>query len=277
MDYIKNMKPILKWAGGKRAVLNHLLENIPKKYNTYYEPFLGSGTLFFALEPQNGVISDINFELINFYQTLASHPDKLIFHLGLYENTKEFYYKIRKLDRTPYYKVMNPVDKAARFLYLNKTCFNGLYRVNKKGEFNVPYGNYKNPNYRDIDHIKTISDYIAGNNISIRKGDYYHTTKDVSEGDFVYLDPPYYNSYDQYTSNRFNLSNKIDYINEQVKVRRLVDNLTNKNISVMISNSDENFIKEIYKEYNIKVICLTRSINPKSKKRKTTELLITNY
>ena len=266
------MKPILKWVGGKQKIIQQLLDNVPNNFNTYYEPFLGSGTLFFALEPKKAVIGDINLELINFYKILAYCPDSLIFHLGLYENTREFYYKTRNLDRVSYYKIMDRVEKAARFLYLNKTCFNGLYRVNKKGQFNVPYGNYdyKNKEYYDKELLIEAGDFIASNNISIAGGDYQHITRNISEGDFIYLDPPYYNSYNQYNPDVFK-----DYRHLQLK--RFVDYCTEKNIKVMLSNSDDEYIRKIYSEYTIKTISLKRSVNPNSKNKKTTELLIVNY
>ena len=179
-------KPILKWAGGKTQMLNDLLPKVPSSYGRYIEPFFGGGALFFALQPENAIISDSNPELINMYRQVADFPDEVIQCLKQYENTKEMFYNVRSQT----WEALPKAEAAARTIFLNRTCFNGLYRVNKKGEFNVPYGKYKNPKICDQDALYVASDALK--KAEILCGDYIlvleHYTK---EGDFIFLDPPY--------------------------------------------------------------------------------------
>ena len=161
------LKPILKWAGGKSQILNSLLPKIPAKYEKYIEPFFGGGALFFALQPDNAVISDSNPELINMYRQVANHVDEVISYLNKYENTSKMFYAVRSID----WMKLSPAEAAARTIYLNKTCFNGLYRVNKKGLFNVPFGKYSSPKICDSESLKQAS--MALKKATIVHGDYF--------------------------------------------------------------------------------------------------------
>lgn len=157
--------PIVKWVGGKRQLMYELLKNMPKSYNRYFEPFIGGGALFFELQPQNGYISDMNEELINLYLTVRDNVYELIADLNKHEISKEYFLEIRNLDRTEKYSTLSNVEKASRFIYLNRTCFNGLYRVNSQGQFNVPFGNYKNPRIVDADNLINCSKLLKNTEI----------------------------------------------------------------------------------------------------------------
>ena len=178
-------KPILKWAGGKTQMLKELITKIPDRFNRYIEPFIGGGALFFAIQPKTAVIADSNPELINVYRCLTNNVDAVISHLKTFKNSEDEFYKVRELK----FQDLEKEFAAARTIYLNKTCFNGLYRVNKKGHFNVPYGRYKNP--KICDEITLISASNALQNVEIILGDYKSVLKQTARrGDFVFLDPP---------------------------------------------------------------------------------------
>jgi len=190
------VKPFVKWAGGKRQLVPELLENhIPKEYNTkynsYYEPFLGGGALLFALQPERAIINDINTELINCYKVIRDLVDELTDDLKRHENEKDYFDAIREWDRNKDYKDKTLVQKASRIIFLNKTCFNGLYRVNLQGQFNVPFGKYKNPRILDLDNLKAVNRYLNENQVEILNLDFQEAVKDAKEGDFIYFDPPY--------------------------------------------------------------------------------------
>ena len=276
-----NVKPFLKWAGGKRQLLPELLKYIPKDFNNYFEPFLGGGALFFELynlgflENKKVYLSDINEELINTYKTIRDNPKELIIKLKEFKtnHNKEFYYKIREFDRDKNYKNLDNITKSARFIYLNKTCFNGLYRVNKKGYFNVPIGSYKNPNILDEENILAVSKALQ--NIIIKNFDYKEILKEVQSNDFIYLDPPYHplnetSSFTSYTKNEF-------LQKEQIELFKTLKELSNK-CFVLKSNSDTNFINKLYKDFKIEKILANRAINSKATNRgKILEVLIRNY
>ena len=190
------VKPFVKWAGGKRQLVPELLENhIPKEYNTkynsYYEPFLGGDALLFALQPERAIINDINTELINCYKVIRDLVDELTDDLKRHENEKDYFDAIREWDRNKDYKDKTLVQKASRIIFLNKTCFNGLYRVNLQGQFNVPFGKYKNPRILDLDNLKAVNRYLNENQVEILNLDFQEAVKDAKEGDFIYFDPPY--------------------------------------------------------------------------------------
>lgn len=179
-------KPLLKWVGGKTQLLNDIIPKVPKKYGRYIEPFFGGGALFFALMPKEGIIADSNPEIINFYRCVATDVDGVISHLLQYENTEEIFYAVRATDWTKLPKI----EAAARTIFLNRTCFNGLYRVNKSGRFNVPYGHYKNPKIIDEEALNSAS--LLLRDTLIVCNDYkYVLTDHAQPGDFIYLDPPY--------------------------------------------------------------------------------------
>lgn len=185
------VSPILKWVGGKRQLLDSILPLIPE-YTTYYEPFVGGGAVFFHTQPKKAVINDSNGELINIYKMIKEQPEELIAILAKHrdENCQEYFYGIRSLDRErESYRQMSPVEKAARIIYLNKTCYNGLFRVNRAGEFNSPWGRYKNPNIVNETTIRAMSRYLNQSKITILCGDYREALKGIRKGAFVYLDP----------------------------------------------------------------------------------------
>jgi len=202
-SFYMNAKPILKWAGGKTQLLGSLLPKVPASYNRYIEPFLGGGAMFFAMQPKSAIIADSNPELINMYRQVANKVEEVIGYLKNYENTEEAYYEIRKQD----WEELPPVEAAARTIYLNHTCFNGLYRVNKQGQFNVPYGKYKNPKICDVDGLRAAS--AALGKAEILCGDYMLVLEHyAAPNDFVFLDPPYlpiseYSDFKRYTKEQF--------------------------------------------------------------------------
>ena len=267
-------KPFIKWAGGKRQLIKELVKLLPANYNRYFEPFIGGGALFFAIQPKNAYISDINPELINLYDVVKNDVDSLIEDLRRYKNTEDYFYKIRNLDRKPSYKKFSKIRKASRFIYLNKTCYNGLYRTNSKGYFNVPFGSYKNPNIIDEQNLKACSELLK--KTEILSSHFLAMENKIKTGDFVYLDPPYIpinktSSFTKYYKDDFDIS-------EQIKLKELCDRLTKKNIYFMLSNSYSKLILNLYKQYNIKKIKATRTINSKANKRGAiNELIITNY
>ena len=179
------MIPIIKWVGGKRQILPILNQNLPKNFNNYFEPFIGGGALLFNIQPKNAYISDINFNIINLYNVIKNNLNELIENLKYHEITEEYYYMIRNMDISN----LNNIQLASRFLFLNKTCFNGLYRENSKGKFNVPFGKYKNPKLLDISNAIEISNYFNNNNININNFDYKNILEYVNKNDFIYFDP----------------------------------------------------------------------------------------
>ena len=264
----KNMlvAPILKWVGGKRQLLNDILPLI-QSTGTYIEPFLGGGAVLFAHQPKKAIVNDYNSELMNVYQVVKSYPEQLIQVLQIHyaNNSEEYYYCIRELDRTEQYKNISLIEKAARIIYLNKTCYNGLYRVNSSGYFNSPYGRYKNPNIVNAPVIRAMSKYFNDNDITLLQGDYKEVLKKVKRGSFVYLDPPYMPlsrsaNFTGYTENGFGYK-------EQEELKRECDKLKEKGIRFVQSNSDCLEIRELYKDYTIKTVQAKRVINSNSAKR----------
>ncbi|WP_294488331.1 DNA adenine methylase [uncultured Mailhella sp.] len=264
----KNMlvAPILKWVGGKRQLLNDILPLIQSK-GTYIEPFLGGGAVLFAHQPKKAIVNDYNSELMNVYQVVKSYPEQLIQILQVHyaNNSEEYYYSIRELDRDEQYKNISLIEKAARIIYLNKTCYNGLYRVNSSGYFNSPYGKYKNPNIVNAPVIRAMSKYFNDNDITLLQGDYKEVLKKVKKGSFVYLDPPYMPlsrsaNFTGYTENGFGYK-------EQEELKQECDRLREKGIRFVQSNSDCLEIRELYKDYTIKTVQAKRVINSNSAKR----------
>ena len=272
-------KPFVKWAGGKRQILNELRKYIPEDYNCYYEPFIGGGALFFDLAPKKAVINDCNSELMNVYKVMCDDEkySKMCNLLNNYEvkNSEEFYYELRNKDRNKEkYNKLNDYTKAARTIYLNKACFNGLYRVNSKGEFNVPYNKKTNVNTYDKENLLVVHMYLVMNDIKILNTDFEEALKSASEGDFVYIDPPYDQinaSFTSYTEEGFGKD-------EQRRLAEVFKDLDKRGVKVMLSNHNTALINELYKDYNIHVIEAKRNINSNGKKRgKVEEVIITNY
>ena len=261
------INPVVKWVGGKRQLLTAIMPLINKKYSTYVEPFVGGGAVFFNLQPQKAIINDFNAELINVYLTVRDFSEKLIYELEKHEanNSEEYYYKVRALDREPEYNIMSNVEKAARIIYLNKTCYNGLYRVNSAGQFNSPYGKYKKPNIVNAPTLRAVSKYLQNRKIKIMHGDYREALKGLRKGAFVYLDPPYMpisssSSFTGYTENGFTYK-------QQAELKLECDKLRKKGIAFLLSNSDCREIRELYHEYDIQTVQAKRNINSKGTKR----------
>ena len=194
-ELIKHVSPIVKWVGGKRQLLNDIKKHLPDDFgeNTrYYEPFIGGGAVLFHFQPRSAVINDTNEELVNLYRVIRDKANELIEKLGEYRNEEEFYYKVRAIDRDhELYKGLSDVERASRIIYLNKTCYNGLYRVNSSGEFNTPFGRYKKPNIVNEKKIRAISEYFNKSDIKIMNGDFETSLDGIEDGAFVYFDPPY--------------------------------------------------------------------------------------
>lgn len=267
MAHHESIAPIVKWVGGKRQLLPEIMPLIDKKCVTYVEPFVGGGAVFFELQPKKAIINDYNQELINVYLVVRDHCDELIDLLKEHNrfNTQEYFYTVRSLDRSDGYRELSDVAKAARIIYLNKTCYNGLYRVNSAGQFNAPYGKYKNPNIVNEESVRAMSGYLRSGKIAIRQGDYRNVLKGLRKGTFVYLDPPYLpisssSSFTGYTQNGFSYE-------QQVTLKEECDRLRKKGIAFLQSNSDCPQIRELYKEYDIRTVQAKRSINSKAAKR----------
>lgn len=271
------LSPIIKWAGGKRQLLSYITPLIPERFSIYVEPFIGGGAVLFDIQPKKAIINDSNEELINIYKVIKQNPTKLIIKLKEHEqlNSKEYFYQIRILDRNKNYAQFNDIEKAARIIYLNKTCYNGLFRVNQLGHFNSPYGKYKNPNIVNQPIIWTMSKYLNQSDVEMISGDYKNVLKNLEEGAFVYLDPPYMpistSSFTRYNKNRFDKK-------QQIELKEECDKLNSKGIKFLLSNSDHPFIRELYKEYEIITIKAKRLINSNRNKRgEINEVLIRNY
>lgn len=266
--------PIVKWVGGKRQLMFELLKNMPKDYNRYFEPFIGGGALFFELQPNNAYISDMNEELINLYQVVRDNVDELITDLQKHDISKEYFMEIRNIDRTEEYQNWSDIKKASRFIYLNRTCFNGMYRVNSKGEFNVPFGHYKNPRILDENNLINCSHLLQ--QTEIKQADFSEILKKVKKGDFVYFDPPYVplsetSSFTSYTKDGFD-------IDMQFKLRDVCDELHSMGVKFLLSNSDTKLVNELYENYDIKKVFASRQINANADGRgKITEVLVRNY
>ena len=280
---IKEMKevalqPFTKWTGGKRQLLPVIRELMPKKYNRYFEPFVGGGALFFDLAPKDAVINDFNAELINCYQQIKDNPQELIEILKVHQeyNSKEYYLDLRSVDRDERIDMMSEVQRAARILYMLRVDFNGLYRVNSKNQFNVPYGRYKNPKIVDENLVSDISTYMNNNQIEIKKGDFEKAVLDVQPGDFVYFDPPYIplsetSAFTSYTHEGFSYD-------DQVRLRDTFKKLSDTGAYVMLSNSSSFLVEELYQDFNIHYVEATRTNGAKSSSRgKISEIIVTNY
>ncbi len=274
----KLVAPVVKWVGGKRQLLPEILKHVPKigKHN-YYEPFIGGGALLFELQPQNAIINDSNHELINLYKTIKFNIEELLIDLQKHHNSAEYFYKIRELDRDHLaYGIISNVEKASRLLFLNKTCFNGLFRVNRAGEFNAPFGSYKTPNIINEPTLRAVHHYFNSANIEFRVGDFESALKDIKKGDFVYFDPPYdpvstSANFTGYTNTGFDK-------HSQTRLKSLCDKLNQKGVKFLLSNSATEFIKDLYQEYTITTVKAKRSVNSNAMLRgEIDELLVRNY
>ncbi|CAB1245666.1 DNA adenine methylase [Clostridium sp. MT-14] len=272
----KSIQPFVKWVGGKRQLIKGIGKYIPKGNYKYYEPFVGGGAVFFDLQPKKAVINDYNFELINTYNVIKNKVEELIQYLKTYPNDEEFYYKMREFDRKKEYKNWSEVRKASRFIYLNKTCYNGLYRVNQAGYFNTPFGRYKNPNIVNDVILRAVSKFLNENDIVIKSGDYKEVLKGIKKNSFVYFDPPYdpishSSNFTGYTTGGFRRE-------QQIELKEVCDELKKKKIRFLLSNSNTEFIRKLYSGYSIEIVNANRSINSVASKRgEVEEVLIRNY
>lgn len=271
-------QPFVKWAGGKRQLLSKLLEHLPISFDRYYEPFIGGGALFLGVHPINAVINDNNAQLINVYNQIKKNGQELIEEICLLDSEpcdKEKYLELRQKYNNKIVNNQLDMKCAALMIWLNKHCFNGLYRVNSKGLFNVPYNNRKNGLSIDIENIKNISMYLNRANIDIKVGDFEIACEGVKSGDFVYFDSPYVPVsstayFTDYTKDGFTYE-------DHVRLAELFKKLTNIGAKVMLSNHDVPLVHELYDGFNMEAINVRRAINSDASKRKGTELLITNY
>ncbi len=263
----KPARPILKWAGGKTQLLPDLLAKAPPTYNKYIEPFFGGGALFFALRPRESVIADGNPELVNLYRAVADHVDDVIASLLEYTNTESAFYAARKVD----WESMSLAAAAARTIFLNKTCFNGLYRVNKKAQFNVPFGNYKKPRICDHEGLRAASEALRKS--TIVSGDYLEVLQTQAEpGDFIFLDPPYlpiseYADFKRYTKEQFL---EDDHRRLAAEVARLHD----LGCHVVLTNSNHPLVHDLYSAYPIEVLKTKRHISSKGQSRSGEDVIV---
>jgi DNA adenine methylase len=266
-------RPFVKWVGGKRQLLDILHASAPDNFGRYYEPFIGGGAYLFSQLPEKATISDANAELINCYQMIHDDVEALIRSLRTHKNEEEHFYAVRAKDLSK----MTAVQRASRFIFLNKTCFNGLYRENQSGKFNSPFGRYEKPKIVDTENLLAISEYLQTNDVAIKHSGYQFVLDAAQSGDYVYFDPPYVPmtktaNFASYVKGGFGLK-------DQEELADTFAALTKKGVLVMLSNSNTQIIHELYKGFNIQIIHAARSINCNGGKRgkEANEVLVTNY
>ena len=273
----KLVAPVLKWVGGKRQLIDTYSNLLPQKYSSYCEPFLGGGALLFYLQPNSAIVNDINKELMCVYTVIKENVNKLIEILQTFKNEPDFYYSVRDWDRDrDKYLALTDVEKAARILYLNKTCYNGLYRVNNAGEFNSPFGNYRNPNIVNEPILRAVSSYFNKSKVVFSSVDFSDVLSTVKKGTFVYLDPPYDPVSE--TSNFTGYSKSGFSKEDQMRLRKCCDELDRRGIKFMLSNSATPFIIDQYSTYNIQVVQAKRIVNSVGSRRgDVDEVVVRNY
>jgi DNA adenine methylase len=270
--------PIIKWVGGKRQLLNKLKEKVPKDYNAYFEPFFGGGALFFELKPENATINDFNTQLINVYNQIKNNKKRVVNNLTKYQNeynnlkddkekTKYFLDKRTEFNKYIQKNKLNTIS-AALFIFLNKTGFNGLYRVNKNGLLNVPSAHKNTVNTFDNDNINEVSSLLK--KCTILNDDFENACKNAKSKDLVFFDSPYYDTFDTYQSGGFS-------VEDHKRLFKLFKSLTEKNVYCILTNSNTDFIKNLYKDYDIEVVSVKRMINSDATKRTGEEVIITNF
>jgi len=267
--------PFLKWAGGKRQLISQISKYFPRNFNKYIEPFIGGGAVLFYLRPNFSIIMDINKELINCYKVIKNNVKELIELLKTHKNDRDYYYNIRALDRDDEKFIkLSDIEKASRMIYLNRCCYNGLYRVNSKGQFNVPFGKYKNPNFCDEENLLAVNKILQ--NIKIIHGSFELCLDYAEKDDFVYFDPPYYpisktSSFTSYTKESFGQDS-------QKRLYNVFKSLNQRGCKLMLSNSFNEYIKNLYQEFRIITLDARRAINCNAAKRGNINvLLILNY
>lgn len=274
----KLVQPFVKWAGGKRKLISEIDKYFPdeRTYGRYYEPFLGGGAVLFSKQPRSATVNDVNKELINSYNVIKNNVEELIDDLKKHKNTEDYYYFMRDFDTKVEYSEWDDIRKASRMIYLNKTCYNGLYRVNSQGFFNTPFGKHKNPNIVNEAVLLNVSEYLKKNHIQFRCGDYEEGLKGIRKNSFVYLDPPYAvnensTNFTGYTVNGFG-------IDEQIRLKKVCDRLDSKGVKFLLSNSNIPLIEQLYSNYDINIVYVNRLINSNISNRGfVEEVLIKNY
>ncbi len=273
-----DIKPFVKWVGGKRQLVDKIKARMPKDFNSYFEPFVGGGALFIELQHSQTVINDVSQELTNAYEVIRDNPEELMKLLDVHEqkhqdNPKDYYYGVREQDRHDGFDSLSTLVKTARMIYLNKSCFNGLYRVNKKGYFNVPWNKKEKINTYDRENILSLSKFL-NNDVKVLNGDFELAVKDAKKGDFIFFDPPYdllkEDTFDSYTKEGFG-------VEEQIRLSNLAHELSKKGCYVMITNHNTDLINTLYSDFNIDVVSAKRMINSDASKRSGEETIIYNY
>lgn len=277
MKYSKLVSPILKWVGGKRQLLPEIRKYTPKSIRTYYEPFIGGGAVLFDIQPRKAIVNDVNSELINLYLVVKNEVEELIKDLSKHKNESDYFYSIRAWDRDiGFYNKLSNIERASRIHYLNKTCYNGLFRVNQSGQFNSPFGRYKNPNIENEIILRAVSKYFNEADVEFRNVDFEKSLKGCGKGDFVYFDPPYdpvsdSSNFTGYAKGGFGRE-------EQIRLKKLCDKLDKKEVNFLQSNASTEFIIDLYKDYKIEIVKAKRSINSNGADRgEVNEVLIRNY
>lgn len=274
LSTLKSPKPFLKWAGGKRQLLKQLECYLPNKIKNYIEPFVGGGAVFFHLQPETAILIDDNPVLVNVYNVIKNNVHDLINSLKTHKNESDYYYMIRNVDREKEFEDWNEIEKASRTIFMNKCCFNGLYRVNSKGYFNVPFGKYKNPQFCDEENLLNV--HKALQNVKIINASFEKCVDFAFSKTFVYMDPPYFpisetSSFTSYTKDDFTKD-------DQIKLKKIVDKLTEIGSKVLLSNSHCDFVLDLYQDYDIHILNAKRSINSDASKRGAIkEVIIKNY
>lgn len=282
------MKPIVKWAGGKTQLLDEIKKRMPRPYDinnkqlntTYWEPFFGGGALYFELQPKQAIINDLNTPLMELYKNVKTNKGGLIYELDKLENgyngltetddRRKFYYKSRERFNSLKQKEPSNVETSALFIFLNKCCFNGLYRENKSGEFNAPWGQKKTVNLYDAENLDAVSKQLQ--TAYIVNSDYRKMLDwgNIGENDFIFIDSPYHNTFDTYQQGGFSEA-------DHIQLKELVDEIQQKGGLFMLTNNDDEFIRDLYKEYIIDSVPVKRMINRDGNNRKGREVIITNY
>jgi DNA adenine methylase len=267
---VRKASPFLKWVGGKQQLLDAFRPLFPATFKRYFEPFVGGGAVFFDIQPKNAFLSDANEELINCFTMVRDHLDELLDELKKHHNTEEHFYKIRRLDPS----LLSPVVRASRFIYLNRTCYNGLYRVNKQGHFNAPFGRYENPVIRPVEKLRAAHHALQG--VDIRASDFREALQKPKAGDFVYLDPPYdplggYSDFRRYHRHFFDKK-------DHEELAALFRELHSRGCLILLSNSETSFIRSLYEGWHLKSVPAQRRINCDPTGRSgVNELIVTNY
>lgn len=267
---MNGVKPFLKWAGGKTQLLGELCPRIPSTFRHYHEPFVGGAALLLRIQPERATLSDSNPELVNCYRVVRDDVERLIEHLGVHRNEEEYFYEMRATDPC----TLNDVERASRFIFLNRTCFNGLYRVNRRGQFNTPFGRYVNPRICDSENLRSVSRTLKS--VDLLESDYSDALALAEADDFAYLDPPYlpvsqFSDFKRYTKEQFGVS-------EHVRLAEVFRELDARGCKVMLSNSDTPLVHELYEGFIIDIVQARRLINKNPEGRgMVNELVIRNY